>query len=139
MLYLGIDQHKRQLTVNLRNEDETVILKRQVSTQWEKVRAFFADLAEKAGSEGGICYHVLNRGNAREKVFHKKEDYAAFLDLVEEAGERLASGTECLACKPRGPRGRLAVVFGGGVCRREACGLAASRSDSPQRGLARLG
>ena len=47
MLYLGIDQHKRQLTVNLRSEDGSVILKRQVSTQWEKVRAFFADLAEE--------------------------------------------------------------------------------------------
>jgi transposase len=54
MLYLGIDQHKRQLTVNLRGEDGTVILKRQVSTQWEKVRAFFADLAEKAQPEGGF-------------------------------------------------------------------------------------
>ena len=47
MLYLGIDQHKRQLTVNFRSEDGTVILKRQVSTQWEKVRAFFADLAKR--------------------------------------------------------------------------------------------
>ncbi len=54
MLYLGIDQHKRQLTVNLRGEDGSVILKRQVSTQWEKVRAFFADLAEKARPEGGF-------------------------------------------------------------------------------------
>ena len=54
MLYLGIDQHKRQLTVNLRGEDGSVILQRQVSTQWEKVRAFFADLAEKAGPEGGF-------------------------------------------------------------------------------------
>jgi len=54
MLYLGIDQHKRQLTVNMRGEDGTVILKRQVSTQWEKVRAFFADLAEKARPEGGF-------------------------------------------------------------------------------------
>ena len=54
MLYLGIDQHKRQLTVNLRGEDGTVILKRQVSTQWERVRAFFADLAEKAEGEGGF-------------------------------------------------------------------------------------
>jgi transposase len=54
MLYLGIDQHKRQLTVNLRGEDGSVILKRQVSTEWEKVRAFFADLAEKARSEGGF-------------------------------------------------------------------------------------
>ena len=54
MLYLGIDQHKSQLTVNLRGEDGTVILKRQVSTQWDKVRAFFADLAESAGPEGGF-------------------------------------------------------------------------------------
>jgi hypothetical protein len=54
MLYLGIDQHKRQLTVNLRSEDGLVVLKRQVSTQWEKVRAFFADLAEKAGPAGGF-------------------------------------------------------------------------------------
>jgi transposase len=54
MLYLGIDQHKSQLTVNLRGEDGSVILKRQVSTQWEKVRTFFADLAEKARSGGGF-------------------------------------------------------------------------------------
>jgi transposase len=54
MLYLGIDQHKSQLTVNLRSEDGLVILKRQVSTQWEKVYAFFADLAEKAMPDGGF-------------------------------------------------------------------------------------
>jgi transposase len=54
MLYLGIDQHKRQLTVNLRSEDGTTILKRQVSTEWQRVRAFFADLAEKAKPEGGF-------------------------------------------------------------------------------------
>jgi putative transposase len=40
-------------------------------------------------SVGGVCYHVLNRGNARGGVFHKKEDYAAFLDLMEEASARL--------------------------------------------------
>ena len=38
---------------------------------------------------GGVCYHVLNRGNGRAEVFHKKEDYIAFLDLMAEAGERL--------------------------------------------------
>jgi len=54
MLYLGIDQHKRQLTVNLRGEDGLVILKRQVGTEWEKVRAFFADRVEKAQPEGGF-------------------------------------------------------------------------------------
>lgn len=54
MLYLGIDQHKRQLTVNFRAEDRTVILNRQVSAQWEKVRAFLADLAERTRPEGGF-------------------------------------------------------------------------------------
>ena len=54
MLYLGIDQHKRQLTVDLLGEDGSGILKRQVSTEWDKVRAFFADLAEKARPEGGF-------------------------------------------------------------------------------------
>jgi len=54
MFYLGIDQHKRQLTVNSRGEDGTVLLQRQVSTEWEKVRAFFADYAERARADGGF-------------------------------------------------------------------------------------
>lgn len=40
-------------------------------------------------SVGGMCYHVLNRGNARQAVFHKPADYAAFLQLLVDAGERL--------------------------------------------------
>jgi putative transposase len=32
---------------------------------------------------------VLNRGNGRAEVFHKEGDYAAFLDLMAEANERL--------------------------------------------------
>jgi len=32
---------------------------------------------------------VLNRGNGRAEVFLKNEDFAAFLDLMEEASERL--------------------------------------------------
>ncbi|MEQ8694162.1 MAG: transposase [Gammaproteobacteria bacterium] len=39
---------------------------------------------------GGVCYHVLNRGNARAEVFHKEGDYAAFLKLLGEAGRRVA-------------------------------------------------
>jgi putative transposase len=40
-------------------------------------------------SAGGVCYHVLNRGNGRAEVFHKKDDFATFLDLMEQAQERL--------------------------------------------------
>jgi putative transposase len=39
-------------------------------------------------SQGGFCYHVLNRGNARRTVFHKAGDFAAFLKLLRQAGER---------------------------------------------------
>ena len=44
MLYLGIDQHARQITISLRDEQGDVLQARQVSTQPEKVRAFFQQL-----------------------------------------------------------------------------------------------
>ncbi|TWU25714.1 hypothetical protein [Bythopirellula polymerisocia] len=44
MLYLGIDQHARQLTISFRNEEGDVLQARQVSTKPEKVNAFFAHL-----------------------------------------------------------------------------------------------
>jgi len=31
----------------------------------------------------------LNRGNARAEVFHKDDDYAAFVKLLVQASERL--------------------------------------------------
>ena len=40
-------------------------------------------------SVGGICYHVLNRGNARGDVFHKDADFVAFIKLIAAANERL--------------------------------------------------
>jgi len=49
MLYLAIDQHRKQLIVNLRNEEGDVLLRRQVSTQWDKVREFFDDLRQQSG------------------------------------------------------------------------------------------
>jgi predicted NBD/HSP70 family sugar kinase len=38
MLYLGIDQHARQITISLRDENGDVIEARQVSTQPESER-----------------------------------------------------------------------------------------------------
>lgn len=54
MLYLGIDQHGKQLTLNGRTEKGDVFVRRQVSTEWERVRAFFAWLREQAEPEGGF-------------------------------------------------------------------------------------
>lgn len=53
MLYLAIDQHAKQLTVNARNEQGSVVLRRQISTQPDKVREFFATFRDQAASDGG--------------------------------------------------------------------------------------
>ncbi|MDH5500861.1 MAG: transposase [Gammaproteobacteria bacterium] len=38
---------------------------------------------------GGLCYHVINRGNARATVYHDENDYRAFLTLMKLASERV--------------------------------------------------
>jgi putative transposase len=40
-------------------------------------------------SVGNVVYHVINRGNARNDVFHKPDDYVSFLNLIRKASERL--------------------------------------------------
>jgi putative transposase len=40
------------------------------------------------GLVGGFPYHVLNRGNAGQRVFQKSRDYAAFTAQLREAKER---------------------------------------------------
>lgn len=38
---------------------------------------------------GGVCYHVINRGNAKGRVFHKDADYQAFVELLTACCERI--------------------------------------------------
>jgi len=59
MLFLGIDQHARQLTISLRDENGDVIQARQVSTQPEKVNAFFTNLTRERLQEGEEFVAVL--------------------------------------------------------------------------------
>ena len=40
------------------------------------------------GSQGGYCYHVLNRGNLRAEVFHGEGDFHAFVRLIGQASRR---------------------------------------------------
>ena len=53
MLYLAIDQHSKQLTVNLRNEAGDVLIRRQVSTRGESPQAFLREVQQLAASDGG--------------------------------------------------------------------------------------
>ena len=46
--------------------------------------------------EGGLIYHVLNRGNGRTRLFRKPADYDAFLVVLAQALARFP-GVELLA------------------------------------------
>ena len=35
------------------------------------------------------CYHVINRGNQKARVFHSESDYSAFLGIMNEAQSRV--------------------------------------------------
>ena len=41
---MGIDQHRKQLTVHVRDDQGEVVLRRQVSTQWDMVGAFLGSI-----------------------------------------------------------------------------------------------
>ena len=53
MLYLGIDQHKHHLTINIRNEQGEVMQKGQISTNHADVDEFFVAFAKKARKHRG--------------------------------------------------------------------------------------
>src|SRR5215469_16910293 len=54
MLYTGIDQHSKQITVSVRNEAGDVILRRQVSTRWAKMDAFVEEMKQHLTAHGGV-------------------------------------------------------------------------------------
>ncbi len=55
MLYLAIDLHRKQMTINLRGEDGEVMLRRQVSTWGDEPQKFLADVQRRAGSDGFVA------------------------------------------------------------------------------------
>ena len=55
MLYLGIDQHAKQITISLRDDTGTVVLNRQVSTEPTSCLAFLTKLRERAEGQGYVA------------------------------------------------------------------------------------
>ena len=75
MLYLGIDQHARQLTISLRNDDGDVLLARQVSTQPEKVNAFFEQLTRECLQRDESFVAVLEVCGFNDWLIRMLRDY----------------------------------------------------------------
>ena len=44
--------------------------------------------ARARAAVGGLVYHVLNRGNARMRIFEKDADYAAFEKVLAQGQQR---------------------------------------------------
>ena len=71
MLYVAIDQHAKQITVCVRNEDGDTVLRRQVSTRREKIEAFFARDENKPELEKKLSeYHFISKSFISRVVFH---------------------------------------------------------------------
>jgi transposase len=115
MLYLGIDQHARQITISLRDEGGDVLQARQVSTQPEKVQAFFQQLTRERLHDGEsfvavleVCgfndwlirmlheYHchkvILIQPEDRKKCKTDRRDAAALSELLWANRDRLLQG-----------------------------------------------
>lgn len=120
MLYLGIDQHHKQITISLRNEEGSVMQRRQVSTRPEKTRAFLNELRWQSGEEGfmailevcgfndwlivlleeyGCRETVLIHPDKRSKRKTDRRDAGKLSELLWLNGERLRKGE-----KPQGLR-----------------------------------
>lgn len=120
MLYLGIDQHHKQITVSVRNDEGTVILQRQVSTRPEKTRAFLDDIRLQSGEDGfmavlevcgfndwllalllefGCREVVLIHPDKRSRRKTDRRDAGKLSELLWLNGERLQNGQ-----KPQGLR-----------------------------------
>ena len=59
MLFLSIDQHARQLTVLLIDQQEDVLLAQQVSTRPSKILQFFDQLAKRCAEHKESFIAVL--------------------------------------------------------------------------------
>jgi len=55
------------------------------------------------GQTGGLCTHMVNRGNAGAMVFHDEDDYASFVHLLGRWGRRAGCGASPASWAWRAP------------------------------------
>lgn len=94
MFYLGIDQHARQLTISLRDEEGDVVLARQVSTQPEKVNAFFERLTRERLQEGESFLAVVEVCGFNDWLIQMLRDYRCHKVILIQPEERKRRKTD---------------------------------------------
>src|SRR5215469_10780153 len=94
MLYLGIDQHARQLTISLRDESGDVVVARQVSTQPEKVQAFFQQLTRERLHGGESFVAVLEVCGFNDWLIRMLQDYRCHKVILIQPDDRKKCKTD---------------------------------------------
>ncbi len=94
MLYLGIDQHARQLTISLRDDSGDVLQARQVSTQPEKVQAFFARLTQERIRDGESFIAVVEVCGFNDWLIRLLRDYRCHKVILIQPEERKRRKTD---------------------------------------------
>jgi len=93
MLLVGIDQHKRHLTICARNQQGEIVLRRQVSTQWEPVDRFLETL-QKCGAEHGGYVAVVEVCGFNRWLIKRLAQWGCRRTCVIKAPERTRQKTD---------------------------------------------
>src|ERR1700740_2193565 len=94
MLYLGIDQHARQITISLRDESGDVLQARQVSTQPEKINAFFQRLTRERLRNGESFVAVLEVCGFNDWLIRMLRDYRCHKVILIQPDDRKKRKTD---------------------------------------------
>ncbi len=94
MLYLGIDQHARQITISVRDEQGDVLQARQVSTRPVKIPAFFAKLTRERLRDGESFVAVLEVCGFNDWLIRLLNDYRCHKVILIQPEERKQRKTD---------------------------------------------
>src|SRR6202166_786678 len=94
MLYLGIDQHARQITISLRDDSGDVVQARQVSTEPTKINAFFQQLTRERLRSGESFVAVLEVCGFNDWLIRMLRDYRCHKVILIQPDDRKKCKTD---------------------------------------------
>src|SRR3984893_3602329 len=94
MLYLGIDQHARQIAMSIRNDDGDVLQARQVSTHPEKIQAFFQQLTRDRLQTDDEFIAVLEVCGFNDWLIRMLQDYRCHRVILIQPDDRKKRKTD---------------------------------------------
>lgn len=94
MLFLGIDQHARQITISLRDANGDVLLARQVSTRPDKIQAFFQQLTRERLQNSERFVAVLEVCGFNDWLIRMLRDYRCHKVILIQPDDRKKCKTD---------------------------------------------